>query len=75
MSDRRYTLSGAGQTHTTVTPQGHGVGVGGVHGGLAVWQLHRHQASLVVGTDTLVGLDEGRVQDGLLEIGKQNLGT
>lgn len=64
---RCYTFSGAGQTHATVASQGHRVGVGGVHVGLAVGQFHGDQPGLVVGTNPLVGLDEGRVQDRLLE--------
>lgn len=64
---RCYTFSGAGQTHATVTSQGHRVGVGGVHVGLAVGQFHGDHPGLVVGTNPLVGLDEGRVQDRLLE--------
>lgn len=31
------------------------------------WQFHGDQPGLVVGADPLVGLDEGRVQDRLLE--------
>lgn len=64
---RCYTFSGAGQTHATVTSQGHRVGVGGVHVRLAVGQFHGDQPGLVVGANPLVGLDEGRVQDRLLE--------
>lgn len=67
---RCYTFSGAGQTHATVASQGHRVGVGGVHVGLAVGQFHGDQPGLVVGTNPLVGLDEGRVQDRLLETQK-----
>lgn len=67
VSHRGYTLRGAGQTDSTVTPQCHRVGVCGVDTGLAVGQFHRHHAGLVVGANPLEGLDVWRVHDRLLE--------
>lgn len=65
-SDGGDALGGAGHTHPTVTPQGLWIGVAGVHMGLTVGQLHRHQPRLVVGAHSLIGLDKRRVHDGLL---------
>lgn len=67
VSHRCYALSGAGQTDAAVTSQGHGVGVRRVDVGLAVGQFHGDQTGLVVGTNPLVGLNEGRVQHRLLK--------
>lgn len=68
VSHRGDTFSGAGQTHSTVTSQGHRVGVHWVNIWPAVGQFHRDQTSLVVGANSLVGLNVGRVHDRLLKI-------
>lgn len=61
-----YAFSGAGQTDTAVTSQGHRVGVRWVNVRQAVGQFHSDQTGLVVGTNPLVGVDERGVQDRLL---------
>lgn len=67
MLHRCDALSGAGQTHPAVTSQGHGVGVRGVDLRQTVGKFHGDEARQVVGADSLVGLDGGGVQDGLLQ--------
>lgn len=67
VSNRCYTFSGAGQADSTVTSQGHRVGVHWVDVWLAVGQFYSDQAGLIVSTNPLVGLNVGRVQNRLLE--------
>ncbi len=67
LSDRSDAFSGASETNPTVAPEGHGVGVGWVHACWAVRQLHRLQSSFIISAHALVRLDEGRVQDWLLQ--------
>lgn len=66
-SHRGDAFSGAGQTNSAVTPQGHGVGVGGVNVGPAFREFHGDQTRLIVSTNPLVGLDEGKLQDWFLK--------
>lgn len=66
LSDGGDTLGGAGHTHSTLTPQGDGVGVVRIHANRAVGQLHGGELGLVVCAHSLTGLDEGRVQDWFL---------
>lgn len=65
-SHRGDTLRSAGHTNSTVTPEGHWVGVVGVHIVRAVGQLDGHKLRLVIGAHPLVGLDERWVQNWLL---------
>lgn len=60
------TLGGGSGAEVTVTADGHGVGVEGVHTWGTPGQLHRHHPGLVVGADPVVGLDVRRLQDRLL---------
>lgn len=60
-------LSGAGQTNPAVAPQGHGVGVRRVDLGQTVGKSDGDEARQVVGADSLVGLNERGLQDGLLQ--------
>lgn len=60
-------FSGAGLTDCTVTSQGHRIAVHRVNVRQAVGQFHSDQTSLVVRTNPLVGLNERRVHNWLLE--------
>lgn len=60
-------LSGAGQTNPAVASQGHGVGVRRVDLGQTVGKCDGDEARQVVGADSLVGLNERGLQDGLLQ--------
>lgn len=60
------TLSGGRRTRPTVTADSHRVGVEGVDTRSTVRQLDNHQLRLVVGTDSVMGFNVGRFQDGFL---------
>lgn len=71
-SDRGDAFSGTGQTHPAVAPQGHGVRVGRVNVGPAFGEFHSDQTRLIVSTNPLKGLNEGKLQDWLLKKTKIN---
>lgn len=61
------TLGGGSGAEVTVTADGHGVGVEGIHTWGTPGQLHRHHPGLVVGADPVVGLDVRWLQDWFLQ--------
>lgn len=60
------TLSGGRRTRPTVTADSHRVDVEGVDARSTVRQLDNHLLRLVVGTDSVMGFNVGRFQDGFL---------